>query len=396
MVTSGGTNCGNVREYIDGAEYTYTNCQYSGVSQVKPDLIHFSDGYIQRDESTDFNYSWLGWVYKYALTDHLGNTRVVFSDKNDDGVVGVTDIEQINNYYPFGLNQDGPWNGVNGQYKFQYNQKEWNSDLGLNLNDYGARFYDPTIGRWHSIDPLSEKYFEQTQYAYASNNSIKLIDKNGKEAEYPIITITNQIVGSTDARVIGEVLEGNETTKINLYRAIVSDTEDPSFKMEFAVTRDAWVSTLSDAENDNVSNASFEPKNANINHYTAINAYKEYPKESGSGVGALKLTQYGSEVLNAAPRDVSVQLGFRKSSEIASGVMLHVGGYYTAKDGLHLAASEGCMGICNVNNSKSNPSNKYAAKVINTIINQAKKSESNPGKIEVILQPRVIQNKKKI
>ncbi len=53
------------------------------------------------------------------------------------------------------------------------------------------------------------------------------------------------------------------------------------------------------------------------------------------------------------------------------------------------------MGICNVNNSKSNPSNKYAAKVINTIINQAKKSDSNPCKIEVILQKRVIQNKKK-
>ena len=136
----------------------------------------------------------MGWVYKYALTDHLGNTRVVFSDKNDDGVVGVKDMEQINNYYPFGLNMDGPWNGVNGQYKFQFNQKEWNSDLGLNLNDYGARFYDPTIGRWHSIDIKSEKSSSWTPYRAFFCNPIKYIDPDGKYelpaafiSKYPLV-----------------------------------------------------------------------------------------------------------------------------------------------------------------------------------------------------------------
>ncbi|MCB8994969.1 MAG: RHS repeat-associated core domain-containing protein [Bacteroidales bacterium] len=45
--------------------------------------------------------------------------------------------------------------------------------------DYGARFYDPQIGRWHTMDPASETYYSWSTYQYVRNNPINRIDPNG-------------------------------------------------------------------------------------------------------------------------------------------------------------------------------------------------------------------------
>jgi len=57
-----------------------------------------------------------------------------------------------------------------GPNDYLYNGKELQSDFGLGWYDYGARFYDPAIGRFSSIDPMSETFAFQSPYAYAANN----------------------------------------------------------------------------------------------------------------------------------------------------------------------------------------------------------------------------------
>lgn len=107
--------------------------------------------------------------YHYYLQDHQGNNRVV-ADQNGN-------VEEINHYYPFG----GIFANTSSNQPYKYNGKEWDKEYGLNWYDYGARMYDPALGRWHVVDPSSEKYYGVTPYAYCNNNPIKNIDLDGRD-----------------------------------------------------------------------------------------------------------------------------------------------------------------------------------------------------------------------
>ena len=143
----------------------------------------------------------------FNYTDHLGNVRVSYSDIDGNGVLGdelqqycppqvgrnpppcedhiVSAILEENHYYPFGLKHSG-YNMNNSQpnYAYKYNGKELQTELGLNLYDYGARNYDAALGRWMNIDPKAELLEISSPYVYALNCPIIYLDKDG---ELPIL-----------------------------------------------------------------------------------------------------------------------------------------------------------------------------------------------------------------
>ncbi len=144
--------------------------------------VVYEDGvidYITMDEGLVKNESG-EYRYHYYLQDHLGNTRVVF--KNNGG--NVATLIQANSYYPFGLEMpELSYVGGSGETKYKYNGKEMQDAFSLNWIDYGARFYDPQIGRWHSVDPLAEKAhnISLSSYNYCNNNPVLYIDKDGRD-----------------------------------------------------------------------------------------------------------------------------------------------------------------------------------------------------------------------
>ncbi len=83
-----------------------------------------------------------------------------------------------------------------------------NEEFGLNWYDYGARNYQADLGRFHTIDPRAEDYGFQSPFAYAANNPIIYVDKNG---EGPLLAIAGVIGGAlfeAGSQVLGAMATG--------------------------------------------------------------------------------------------------------------------------------------------------------------------------------------------
>ena len=123
----------------------------------------FEGGYIPMDD--------MSGAYCFYVKDHLGNNRMVVHPSGT--------VEQVNNFYPYGglMSNSTGWNTQ----RYRYNGKELDRMHGLDWYDYGARWMDAAIGRWHVMDPLCEKYYDVSPYAYCHNNPIMFIDLDGKD-----------------------------------------------------------------------------------------------------------------------------------------------------------------------------------------------------------------------
>ncbi|GAO27832.1 hypothetical protein JCM15548_14687 [Geofilum rubicundum JCM 15548] len=134
------------------------------------DLIHHDEGVVKVTYGNGFTpiYS-----YEYFLKDHLGNTRVAFKRGSGETAIAL----QRSDYYSFGL-RTMPYNPESDN-KYLYNGKELQDETGW--YDYGARMYDPALGRFHTVDPLAFKYSALSPYCYVGNRPTVAIDPDGRE-----------------------------------------------------------------------------------------------------------------------------------------------------------------------------------------------------------------------
>ena len=144
------------------------------------------------------------------VSDHLGSVRAVI-----DGDTGT--VIEASDYYPFGKRIPSPAAGSaavsesavtepaevtesleatvaltgsatvatapTSPNRWLFSGKESQSFLSASipLLDFGARMYDPTTARWTAQDPLAEKYYAVSPYAYCIGNPISLFDPNGTD-----------------------------------------------------------------------------------------------------------------------------------------------------------------------------------------------------------------------
>ena len=141
----------------------------------------------------------------FFVTDHLGNVRSVVDVSPD--LVDPVILEQ-NDYLPFGTKVQNSSYASITENRYRYAGKEEQNIGGINLSllDFGARYYDPYVARWTSVDPMAWMYSNNSMYSYCINNPLLYSDPNGS------YTMVKQNEDGTYV-VIGGVLDDD----LNIY-----------------------------------------------------------------------------------------------------------------------------------------------------------------------------------
>ncbi|WP_101450496.1 RHS repeat-associated core domain-containing protein [Aquimarina sp. MAR_2010_214] len=194
------------------------------------EFFNHPEGYVEKEAD--------GYKYVYQFKDHLGNIRLSYKDRDNDGKIDVVrnnididgdndnlhEIIQIQDYYPFGLEieygADHPNSLITGsnEHPYKFQGVELNEDLGLNLYEMDFRQYDPAIGRFTSTDPLAEERNWLTPYNFVQNNPILRIDPSGLLDDYGIdqqgnISLLQKTDDNTDTLYATTTNENGETVK---------------------------------------------------------------------------------------------------------------------------------------------------------------------------------------
>ncbi len=183
--------------------------EYAGADFESDTLIriHNGDGYLDFSEQD----------FRYFVRDYQGNIRTVYGS----AVAKLTPVEtpfsstirgaiggdkppirpkpiehtvtyQRMQYYPFGLPYEAHYQPEEQPYK--YGGKEFIELHGYDSYDFDARMYYPALCRFMTMDPLCEKYYSISPYAYCNNNPVKYVDPDGESWRLTYDRIEGEVI----------------------------------------------------------------------------------------------------------------------------------------------------------------------------------------------------------
>ena len=183
--------------------------EYAGADFESDTLIriHNGDGYLDCSEQD----------FRYFVRDYQGNIRTVYGSAvaklipveppfslTNRGAIGGdkppirpkpiehTVTYQRMQYYPFGLPYEAHYQPEEQPYK--YGGKEFIELHGYDSYDFDSRMYYPALCRFMTMDPLCEKYYSISPYAYCNNNPVKYVDPDGESWRLTYDRIEGEVI----------------------------------------------------------------------------------------------------------------------------------------------------------------------------------------------------------
>ena len=180
------SNMDNDIVYSDSVVY----CDNSLYVKGRLDRILLPDGYIQVTYQTIRGRLVAFYKYYYLMKDHQGSARINISEEYLDDRPSEGCREAVS-YYPFGKAMTGWTKWVNPfKEPYTYTGKKEETMHGLGWYDYGKRFYDPNYRlSFISVDPLCEKYYSISPYAYCANNPIRYVNLQGDSLSMTMVQV---------------------------------------------------------------------------------------------------------------------------------------------------------------------------------------------------------------
>lgn len=165
--------------------------------------------------------------HKYYENDYLCYVRVV-TDADEE-------VLEHNDYSGFGQRLESSTGSAN---RYRYNGKEEQVTGSLGLIDYGARLYDNLLPRWTTPDPLAEKYYSYSPYAFCNNNPVNFVDPDGR---------STWVVANPDGTytIEGGNLDDND---LNIY--VVTYDEDDNMIIGESIGKTSSITSFYDGDKD--------------------------------------------------------------------------------------------------------------------------------------------------
>ena len=287
------------------------------------------------------------------------------------------------NYYPFGLKHTGynnypAENIYSNSYKYQYNGKEFQNELGLNWTSMDFRNYDASIGRYMNPDLLSELAPMHNPYRFGFNNPVYWADptglyeetKNGiKITDKDEIAAYQQLVADNPNASVNEIINMIEfdetgTFYLELDEVVVTQTSKAEAN-KADNTFGSWVKHTSSAKSGakagfnraggtwRATNGSYNGNKLSVKHYeSSWNGGSKASIKTYNGKLIAKAVGKGSVAVTVVMGTVSIYDGvkadggkFGKNASKATGETAGgiIGGLAGASEGAAIGAVIGSV-----------------------------------------------------
>jgi RHS repeat-associated protein len=287
-----------------------------GTGSAEHELLEFESITIPQD----------GYIMIFVSNESEELTEVYF----DDLMINhhKTELIQADDYYPGGLTFNSYQRSFSKANNYKYNGKELQEET--QLYDYGARFYDPALMRFSTIDPMSAERDWLTPYNYVQNNPILRIDPTGmiddyynRDGEYLYTdnktTDYIKIIDQADFDQISEDNVGAMGDRSETNLALQEDLENNSVGINEAGLSDeaasnVYTDILSKMEGVDVGNL-FNGKVSIFNYKSDLNRGFNSPNtlSSNTVAGTTKKGVFGKFLDNASDGTIKVTVNFTNS-----------------------------------------------------------------------------------